>query len=87
MAHVPVTVGLLCAIFTYAARRKGRADNRVGGVVRIADGRRERRLTDQEYMAFGTGLENAAIKDMHPATIAATKFMILTGWRRGCARR
>jgi integrase len=28
-------------------------------------------------------LENATVEDMRPAVIAATKFMILTGWRRG----
>jgi integrase len=77
------TVGLLGAIFTYAIRKKLRADNPVRGVMRFADGRRERRLTDLEYRAIGTALENAMIKDMRPAVIAATRFMILTGWRRG----
>ena len=77
------TVGLLGAIFTYAIRKKFRADNPVRGVMRFADGRRQRRLTDQEYRAIGTALENAAFDDMRTAVIAATKFMILTGWRRG----
>jgi integrase len=77
------TVGLLGAIFTYAVRKKFRVDNPVRGVMRFADGRRERRLTDQEYRAIGTALENAAIEDMRAAVIAATKFIILTGWRRG----
>jgi integrase len=77
------TVGLLGAIFTYAIRKKFRVDNPVRGVMRFADGRRQRRLTDQEYCAIGTALEKAAINDMRPAVIAATKFMILTGWRRG----
>jgi integrase len=77
------TVGLLGAIFTYAIRKKFRADNPVRGIMRFADGRRERRLTDLEYRAIGTALESAAIEDMRPAVIAATKFMILTGWRRG----
>jgi hypothetical protein len=40
-------------------------------------------MTDLEYRAIGTGLENAVIEDMRPVVIAATKFMILTGWRRG----
>jgi integrase len=77
------TVGLLGAIFTYAIRKKLRADNPVRGVMRFADGRRERRLTDLEYRAIGSALENAAIDDMRSAVIEATKFMILTGWRRG----
>jgi integrase len=52
-------------------------------VMWFADGRRERRPTGQEYRAFGPALENAVIDDMRPVVIAATKFMILTGWRRG----
>src|SRR5208283_1515939 len=64
------TVGLLGAIFTYAIRKKFRADNPVRGVMRFADGRRERRLTDLEYRAIGTALENAVIDDMRPAVIA-----------------
>ena len=55
------TVGLLGAIFTYAIRKKFRADNPVRGVMRFADGRRQRRLTDLEYRAIGTALENAVI--------------------------
>jgi hypothetical protein len=73
------TVGLLGAIFTYAIRKKLRADNPVRGVMRFADGRRERRLTDLEYRAIGRALENAVIEDMHAPMIAATKFMTVTG--------
>jgi integrase len=83
MDRLPVTVGLLGAIFAYAIRKKFRADNPVGGVVRFADGRRERRLTDLECRAIGTTLEKATIDDRCPAVIAATRFMIMTGWRRG----
>lgn len=77
------TVGLLGAIFAYAIRKKLRADNPVRGVMRFADGRRERRLTDLEYRAIGRALENATIDNMHAPMIAATRFMIVTGWRRG----
>ena len=77
------TLGLLGAIFTYSIRNGLRTDNPAHAIMRFADGRRERRLTDQEHIALGTALENAAVEDMRPAVIAATKFMILTGWRRG----
>ncbi len=92
------TVGLLGAIFTYAVRKRLRSDNPVHGVVRHADGRRERRLTDAEYAAFGVGLAKMAQPrpratpmkrgaperaGMWPAALAAARFLALTGWRRG----
>jgi hypothetical protein len=49
------TVGLLGAIFTYAIRHGMRSDNPVHGVMRPVDGRRERRLSDDEYAALGAG--------------------------------
>ena len=39
---------LLGAIFTYAVRQGLRIDNPVHGVVKFAEGRRQRRLTDDE---------------------------------------
>ena len=92
------TVGLLGAIFTYAVRKRMRADNPVQGVVRHADGRRERRLTDAEYAALGAGLAAAALPrprktprkacmaepaGLWPAALAAARFLALTGWRSG----
>jgi integrase len=92
------TVGLLGAIFTYAVRHRMRPDNPVHGVLRPADGRRERRLTDDEYKALGVGLRNAEATHIWPAAIAVAHFLALTGWRSGealalrwdeidCARR
>jgi integrase len=77
------TVGLLGAIFTYATRRRMRLDNPVHGVLRPADGRRERRLTDGEYEALGTALREAGAKNIWPAAIAAARFLALSGWRSG----
>ena len=77
------TVGLLGAIFTYAIRRRMRTDNPVHGVMRAADGRRERRLTDLEYAALGTALRRATDGNIWPAAVAATRFLALTGWRSG----
>ena len=77
------TVGLLGAIFTYAVRHGMRADNPVHGVMRPADGRRERRLSDKEYAALGTGLRKATDERVWPAAIAAARFLALTGWRSG----
>jgi integrase len=77
------TTGLLGAIFTYAVRHRMRADNPVRGVIRYADGRRERRLSDGEYQALGEALEKAASAQLWPAALAASRFLALTGWRSG----
>lgn len=77
------TVGLLGSIFTYAVRHRMRADNPVQGVVRFADGRRERRLSDDEYKALGQAIKAAESAKVWPAAIAVTRFLLLTGWRSG----
>src|SRR5216684_4950323 len=81
------TVGLLGAIFTYAARQGVRTENPVHGVVRYADGRRERRLSDDEYTALGAALREAETQGkIWPAAIAMARFLALTGWRSGEAQ-
>ena len=89
------TLGLLGAIFAYAERKRMVAQNPARGVIRYADGKRERRLSDAEYAAFGRGLAKLAEpppprKDgkpakvtMWPDAIAAARFLALTGWRSG----
>jgi integrase len=77
------TVGLLGAIFTYAVKHRMRPDNPVHGVVRPADGRRERRLNNAEYAALGAALRAAAANGIWPSAISAVCFLAVTGWRRG----
>jgi integrase len=77
------TVGLLGAIFSYAAKHGMRQDNPVRGVVRFADGKRERRLADEEYRMLGDALRQAARANMWPPAIAVAWFLAVTGWRLG----
>jgi integrase len=77
------TIGLLGAMMTYAIRQNLRLDNPVQGVVRPADGRRERRLRDDEYAALGAALATAADDAIWAPGVAAIQFMLVTGWRRG----
>jgi integrase len=79
------TVGLLGAIFGYAVRRRMRPDNPVHGTVRFADGRRERRLSDDEYTGLGDALRLGEGASVWPAALAAARFLALTGWRSGDA--
>jgi integrase len=76
-------VGLLGAIFTYALRRRMRTDNPAHGVQRFADRKRERRLSDDEYVALGAGLRRAETANIWPPAVAAARFLALTGWRSG----
>ena len=76
------TVGMLGAVFEYAVRKHMRDDNPCRGVVRFADNKRERRMSDAEYGDFGAGLR-AAVDNLVPTALAAARFLALTGWRRG----
>lgn len=77
------TVSMLHAVMAYAVRLGLRSDNPVSGIVRPADGRRDRRLLDEEYAAFGTGLVAAEDDGAWMPALAAIRFLLVTGWRRG----
>lgn len=76
------TLGLVGAIFQYAVRKKWCASNPVRGIERVADGRRERRVSDVEYARLGEALRNPP-ESIWPAAVAASHFLGVTGWRRG----
>lgn len=76
------TMGFFGAICAFGVRLGQRPDNPVRGVERHADGQRDRRLSDAEYAALGEALRSMP-DTAWPIAIAATKFLALTGWRRG----
>ncbi len=77
------SVGLLGAIFAYAVERGLRPDNPAHGVRKFAENRRERRISDEEYATLGKALVAADKGKIWPPAIAASRFLILTGWRSG----
>jgi integrase len=77
------TLGLLGAIFTFAVKNRIRADNPTRGVQRPADGKRDRRLSDEEYTALGRAVRQAEENYVWPGSTAAVRFLALTGWRSG----
>ena len=89
------TIGLLGAIFAYGVKVGICADNPARGVLRPADGKRDRRLSDAEYAMLEVGMAKASEvlpprKEgdpdrvvMWPHAVAAVRFLALTGWRSG----
>jgi len=77
------TLGLAGAVFAFAVEHGMRADNPVRGVRRFADGRRKRRLTDEEYATLAAALRKADAEGLWPGAIACVRFLALTGWRSG----
>jgi integrase len=77
------TTGLLGAIFSYAQRKGIRADNPVHGVMRFAEGKRDRRLAPHEYALLGKAFREAENKNIWRPAINAARFLLLTGWRSG----
>src|SRR5262249_29436557 len=67
----------------YAVRNRMRSDNPVHGVMRPADGKRERRLSDEEYAALGEALRQAGACGIWPPAIAAVRVLAVAGWRGG----
>jgi integrase len=75
-------MGFLGAIFAFAERQGLRPDNPVHGVEKHAYNQRQRRVSQAEYLALGEALRSMP-KTTWPIAVAGTKFLALTGWRRG----
>ena len=77
------TIGLLGSIFNFAVRSGLRMDNSVAGIIRFADGKRERRLSDAEYRQLGEGTSKSE-QIIWPYAVSAIRFLAPDcGWRSG----
>jgi integrase len=76
------TVALFGAICSFAIECGLIAANPVTRLRKFAEGRRERRLSDDEYVRLGAALR-AAEGTLWPPALAALLFLTLTGWRSG----
>jgi integrase len=78
------TVGLLGAIFQFAVHRSLIEVNPVRGIRRYPDRKCERFLATAEIAALGAALSEAEASGTEdPIAIAAIRFLLLTGCRRG----
>ena len=73
------TVGLLGAIFSWAAKRKLRLDNPCRGIDKPTETKKTRRLSNEEYAQLGAALKGGTVSDI---------FLLLavTGWRSSEAK-
>ena len=76
------TLALLGVIFSFAVRQGLRSDNPAHGIEKHAYKERQRRVTNDEYGALGEALRTMP-GTAWPIAVAATRFLALTGWRRG----
>ena len=76
------TLALLGVTFSYAVRQGLRADNPARGIEKHAYKERQRRATNDEYVALGEALRSMP-EPTWPIALAMTRFLALSGWRRG----
>lgn len=76
-------VGLLGGMFTYAVEHGIIDKNPVHGVRKPADGRKDRRLTEQEYRLLGEIIQKATMDEQLTTAIDMIRAIALSGCRRG----
>ena len=77
------TMGMLGAILQFAVSRGLRPDNPARGIRRYKDQTFERFLTSEELTRLGQALQTATDRGENGYAIAAIRFLLLTGCRKG----
>ncbi len=76
------TVRMLGAIFEHACRAKLVKANPAHGVRQLAEGTKDRRLSEDEIRALGKAIREAEGLGESSVALAAIRFLVLTGFRR-----
>jgi integrase len=76
------TTGMLRTIFEHAKRKGLIPGNPAAGARRLADEKKNRRLSADEVTALGKALAAAAAAGENRTALAAIRFLLLTGFRR-----
>ena len=76
------TVRMLGAIFEHAHRAKLVKANPAHGVRQLAEGTKERRLSEDEIRALGKTIRDGEGQGESSVALAAIRFLLLTGFRR-----
>ncbi|MEI8396509.1 MAG: site-specific integrase [Rhodospirillaceae bacterium] len=76
------TVRMLGAIFEHAHRAKLVKTNPAHGVRQLAEGSKDRRLSEDEIRALGQAIRDAEVRGESRIALAAVRFLLLTGFRR-----
>ncbi len=77
------TVRMIGAILEHARGAKlMKAANAAHGVRQLAEGKSDRRLSEEEVAALGQALRAAEGRGESPAALAAIRFLLLSGFRR-----
>jgi integrase len=72
---------LFAAVCTFAVKAELIQNNPARGLDLFEDGKRDRRLSDLEYVALGRGLQAASDANVWPPAVALAWFLVFSGWR------
>jgi len=76
------TVRMLAAILEHARREKLVKANPAHGVRLLAEGTKDRRLSEDEIQALGQAIRDGETRGESRAALAAIRFLLMTGFRR-----